>query len=292
LLDLRGDPQLILPRGTVLESVELTPEVCQGWLKYVAPLLADVARARGRFSLAVDGFQVPLSQPLAGRGSGQLAIDQATLEPGPLGQQLVQLVNLVKQMADGNPLDSLLKAPAAATRAATNDDVWLQLPAQQIGFKLDQQQVIHEGMTLDIQGVQIKTRGAIGTDSAVNLVAEIPIQESWILKQPALAGLRGQSLQVPIGGSLSQPRLDGQALAQISRQLLQKAAAGQIESRLNGLLNDTLQKNLPQFPGGTSSVPAQPASSTSPLQPLGDSLQKSVQDNLLKGVDRLLQPRK
>ncbi len=292
LLDMRGDPQLILTRGPVLETVDLTPEICQGWFKFVAPLLAEATRARGKFSLIVDGAQVPLFQPMTGRASGQLVIEQATIEPGPLGQQLIQLVNTVKQMADGNPLDALLKSGAASALSPATQEAWLQMPAQQIGFKMEQNQFIHDGMTLDIKGVQVKTRGAIGTDSSLNLVAEIPISDSWIQKQPALAGLKGQSLQIPIGGSLTQPRLDNRALAQLSAQLFQKAAGGQIESRLNGLLNDTLQKNLPQLPAGTGGLPAQPASSTTPLQPIGDTLQKSVEGNLIKGLDRLLGPKK
>ncbi len=291
LLDLRGDPQLVFPRGTMLESVELTPEMCQSWLKYVAPLLAEATRARGRFSLVADGVQIPLSQPLAGRGSGQLIIDQATIEPGPLGQQLVQLVNTVKQMADGNPLETLLKSAALPGAASTESAAWLQLPPQQIGFKLDQQQIVHEHMTMNIGGVPVTTRGAIGADSSLNLVAEIPILEGWIQKQPALASLKGSSIQVPISGTLAQPRIDQRALARLSTQMFQKAAGGQIESRLNGILNDALQKNLPQTQAGAAGVPAQPASSTQ-LPPIGDSLQKSVEGSLIKGLDRLLVPRK
>jgi hypothetical protein len=292
LLDLRGDPTLVWTRGPILETVDLTPEICQGWFKYVAPLLAEATRARGRLSLEVDGAQVPLFAPMNGRASGRMIIDQATVEPGPLGQQLIQLVNTVKQMADGNALDALLKSGANQALSPAAQEAWLQLPAQQIGFKFDQQQFINDGMTLDVRGVQVKTRGAIGADSSLNLVAEIPIADSWIQKQPALASLKGQSIQIPIGGSLTQPRLDNRALAQLSTQLIQKAATGQIESRLNGVLNDALRKNLPQLQGGDQGIPAQPASSTTPLQPLGDALQKSVQDKLFQGVDRLLQPKK
>jgi hypothetical protein len=82
------------------------------------------------------------------------------------------------------------------------------------------------------------------------------------------------------------------ALAKLSTQMFQKAAGGQIESRLNGILNDALQKNLPQTQSGAAGVPAQPASSSSQLPAIGDSLQKSVEDNLIKGLDRLLVPKK
>lgn len=290
-LDLRGDPQLIFERGTLLETVELTPDICKGWMKYVAPLLAEATRAQGRFSLVSDGIQIPLSQPLAGRGSGQLVIDQATIEPGPLGQQLVQLVNVVKQMAQGNPLESLLKTGALPAVNPTERAAWLQLPPQQIAFQLDQQQIVHEKMVMNVAGVNVTTRGAIGADSSLNLVAEIPILESWIQKQPALAALKGSAIQIPIAGTLTQPRVDYRAVARLSTQMFQKAAGGQIESRLNGLLNDALQKNSPQPQPAASGVPAQPASTTTSPS-IGDALQKSVEDNLLKGLDQLLGPKK
>jgi hypothetical protein len=105
-----------------------------------------------------------------------LIIDQATVEPGPLGQQLVQLVNTLKQMADGNPLDALLKTAASSSASPSESAAWMQLPPQQIGFKLEQQQIVHEHMTMIIGGIQVTTRGAIGADSSLNLVAEF---RSW-----------------------------------------------------------------------------------------------------------------
>jgi hypothetical protein len=239
--------------------------------------------------MAVDGWELPLRDPLAGRGSGQLIIEQGVVEPGPLGRQLVQLAQLVKQMAEGNPLDVLLKSPDLTNVNPQQTAAWLQLPPQQIAFKLEQQQFIHERMSLTVAGVPMTTRGSIGLDSSINLVAEIPILENWIQRQPALAGLKGTAIRIPITGSLTQPRVDHRALAQFSTQLFQKAAGSQIESKLNSLLNEALQPSAAQSPTGTNGVPAQPASTGTSSSP-GESLQKAVENNLRQGLDRLFTP--
>ena len=41
---------LVLDPGPVAERIQLTPEICRDWLKYVAPLLADATSASGRSS--------------------------------------------------------------------------------------------------------------------------------------------------------------------------------------------------------------------------------------------------
>ncbi len=38
----------------VLENVAITPEMCQTWLKYVTPLLADATSVEGRLSLKLE----------------------------------------------------------------------------------------------------------------------------------------------------------------------------------------------------------------------------------------------
>lgn len=291
IIDLRDQPQLIVTQGKILETVDLNPEMCKGWIRFVAPLLAEATRAQGRLSVETDGLQLPLSQPWAGRGSGKLVIEQATIEAGPLGRQLVQLVNTVRHVAEGNPLESLLNPNTSplANNAATG--AWLELPAQQVPFQLDQQRFIHEGLTMNVAGLPVKTRGAIGIDGTLNLVAEIPVLERWIQRQPALASLKGTSIQVPIGGSLAQPRLDHRAVTQWTTQLLQRAAGGQIESQLHGLLNDALQKSSSQLTP-TNGVPAQPASTPTSPDSTNNGLQNAVEENLLKGIDRLLGPKK
>ena len=74
---LGANPVVELDRGLLAERVQMTPEMCQGWLKYVAPLLADTTRAEGLFSVELDGLRLPLLHPKAASTAGTLAIHTA-----------------------------------------------------------------------------------------------------------------------------------------------------------------------------------------------------------------------
>jgi hypothetical protein len=63
------------------------------------------------------------------------------------------------------------------------------------------------------------------------------VQDSWIAKEPLLAGLKGQALQVPVSGTLTRPQLDQRALTNLSGQLIQNAAGQAIGGELNKALD-------------------------------------------------------
>jgi hypothetical protein len=69
---------------TVLEEALLEPAVAQGVLAYIAAVLADATRTRGRFSLALDGGTFPVGVPEKSTFSGKLTMHAVDLGPGPL----------------------------------------------------------------------------------------------------------------------------------------------------------------------------------------------------------------
>jgi hypothetical protein len=87
----------------------------------------------------------------------------------------------------------------------------------------------------------------VGLDQSLDLLAEVPIQDRWIEREAALAGLRGQTLQIPVGGSLDSPRLDGRGLEQLGRHMLTGAAKQAIEKNLNA--NPGIQNALQRLFG-------------------------------------------
>jgi len=62
---------------------------------------------------------------------------------------------------------------------------------------------------------------------------EIPIQEKWIEREPALRGFAGRSLKIPIYGTFQKPRIVERAVADLSKQLLQGAAKQALGDELN-----------------------------------------------------------
>ena len=99
-----------------------------------------------------------------------------------------------------------------------------------------QGRVEHQNFEIEVGDVVVRTSGSVGLDQTLDLVAEIPIREKWVQRDQVLRGLAGQTLKVPIRGTVQNPKLDAKAIAQLSKQMLQGAAGG--------LLNDAIDRGL------------------------------------------------
>jgi len=232
-LQLNRSPQLLtLAPGQVIEQVRISPQMCSTWLKYIAPLVADAAAAEGRFSVALQKAVIPLSGPNSGDVEGVLEVHQAQIGPGPLSQQLLMLAAQIRALAEGRVWDG----------RGLLDEQWLQLPAQRVAFRLAENRVYHQGLELAVKDVVMRTSGSVGTDQTLSMVAEIPIREEWLGTNRYLQSLRGENLQIPIHGTLSQPRLDQRALQQITQQTVTGAATRVLQDEANRQLKRGLEK--------------------------------------------------
>jgi hypothetical protein len=217
-----GQSTLVVDRTTQIERIELTRDLCRGWLLYVAPVVAQTTESRGRLSLRTDGARLPLGAPLAGTGAGYVEIHEGTVGPGPVGRRLTSLVRQVEAMLRGQPF--------ATNRSVA--DVWLQLPPQKIGFRLRNRRVYHDRFLVQVGDATIHTSGSVGADQSLDIVAEVPIQDSWLRDRRFAKGVRGSSVTVPIGGTVSQPRIDERRLQEFSRRLLGEVAGRLLQEEL------------------------------------------------------------
>ncbi|MCH9023237.1 MAG: hypothetical protein IID32_10815, partial [Planctomycetes bacterium] len=94
---LERDPGLfVLPAGPVLQNVRLSPELCRGWLKFVAPLIADSTEIDGRLSVEMTRTKVPLDDWRSSAVAGVLKIHSAHVSPGPLARRFLEIAEQVK----------------------------------------------------------------------------------------------------------------------------------------------------------------------------------------------------
>jgi hypothetical protein len=223
-IDLRSQPAAIrVDKGPLIENVRISPQMCQTWLKYVAPLLADATRAEGRFSIALDSASVPLEDQRQSDVHGQLTIHNAQVGPGPLAQQFIAIAQQVKSVVDGRPLGS----------GGVASSTWLIVPQQTIRFDVSDGRVQHHSLLVTAGDVQIRTSGSVGMDETMDLVAEVPIQDSWVAGKTYLSAFKGTTIKVPVKGRLSKPQVDGRALQDLSRQMIGGAAGRLLEGELN-----------------------------------------------------------
>jgi hypothetical protein len=211
-------------------------------LKYLAPLVADATAAQGNFSVSLDQAIIPLDAPTAGDVEGTLEIHTAQIGPGPLSQQLLLLAAQIKAISDGN----LLAAPTTPTER------WLDLPPQRVAFRMAENRVYHQGMEMAVKDVVIRTSGSVGIDQSIALIAEIPVRDEWLSRSKHLAALRGQTIQVPIRGTLKSPKVDQSALTQITQQAAAGTANRYLQDgveKLDGELNKQLNRGLEKLFG-------------------------------------------
>ncbi|MEZ6133909.1 MAG: hypothetical protein R3C53_03255 [Pirellulaceae bacterium] len=207
---------------TVLENVAITPEMCKGWLKYVTPLIAEATSVDGRLSLVLNDANLTPANPRKQTVVGQLVMHSAEVGPGPLSNQII---SMVKQ------IDAIRKKDF--TQAVSTQKVWLKMPEQRIDFQMVDGRVFHRNLNIRVGDVNMTTSGSVSVDGQMDMMAAMPIPDDWIEKSPLLVGLRGQSLQFPMRGTLKAPQIDGESIRQLGRQAVQGAAQGLLEKGLS-----------------------------------------------------------
>ena len=216
-------PLLTVDAGQILTDVSITPGMCQGWLKYVTPLAADATRAEGKFSLTLERAAIPLEQPATSQVQGIFLVDSARIGPGPLAMQFIDLGEQIEALVQG-------RLPSGATREPIT---WVSIPQQRTRFQVVDGRVHHDQFELHVGDAVVRTRGSVGLDQSLALVAQVPIQDAWLARDPRLAALQGMTVEIPIGGTLSRPQLDAHALEQLSAQVLRQSANRLLEEGVN-----------------------------------------------------------
>jgi hypothetical protein len=220
-------PVLVLPKGPVAQNVQFSQELCETWLKYAAPLLADATRVSGSCSVDLAGGQIPLSNMNAADVGGVFKIHGAQVAAGPLATQITGVVQQVRSVIQRGS-------------ATGNVDTLMRMPEQQTDFRLVNGRLHHRQLVFETNLATIKTTGSVGLDESLQMVVQIPLLDDWIGDQKIFAGLKGQSINVPVGGTLSRPQIDGRGIGDLAKQ----AAGSAVESLIDGKLQNGLEKLL------------------------------------------------
>lgn len=242
-------------KGRIFDRSQISPEMCRKWMKFMAPMLADATSANGEFSLQLDeNAVVPLSNPMNGTLSGYLVMHSAKIGPGPLGEQFISIANSTKSLLSGNGLGILGKAlgkTGLGTNTNPSNTTLINMSGQKVAFKMLNGRVYHDKLTFNIKGVPISTRGSVGADQSLDLVASVPLSAKWVEKAgiaaKLLKGADGKTIEIPIQGTISKPKLQLTAMKNLSNQLLKDTAGKLINEKANDLIEGGLKKGLDKF---------------------------------------------
>ncbi len=220
-----GPQQVEFVQGpiTMLEQIELTPEMCNQWLGHIAPLLAGVTQAQGRFSLHIDAARIPLANWQQGDIAGRLTIHQVEIGPGGwIMQQIAQL------LGGGSA--------AKLSREST------------VPFRIVQGRVYHQNLELSFPEVTIRTQGSVGFDQSLALMVEMPFPQPWLANHPQAQLFKDQVIRIPVAGTLQRPVVDGSAVGRALTEVTAAAAKNAARQEVNRGLDKLLEK-IPMLPG-------------------------------------------
>jgi hypothetical protein len=207
--NVRLDPEpteMVLLAGPVIEKAKITPELCSGALGYAMPLLANVAQAEGSLSLSLEGGRVALSAPATSEIKGTIVLHSATVGANPTLRELANVLKI--SMTTG--LVKECKVP----------------------FQMIQGKVHHSNLELVFPELTLKSSGAVGLDGSLALVVETPIPPRLAAAAKLTPAQARQTIRIPIGGTLEQPRVDGRALESLTSVLGRSV----LENEFNKLL--------------------------------------------------------
>ncbi|KLU05929.1 hypothetical protein RISK_001780 [Rhodopirellula islandica] len=228
-----------LKPGPIAKNVQLTPEITGQWLKYIAPIAADAARVDGTFSATLEQGTVSIDNPNQSTIRGRLEVDQVRMNAGPLADQVI---------AGARQLQSLAAIGSSSNPPRSNRTL-ITMPAQTIEFNVAGGVVDHRALLLEIDRAKVTTSGRVTMDGQLDLMAQIPLDASWIGSD--LSVLSGQTITIPVNGTLDRPRLDSSGIqrivADMGTRAAQEAGANFLQEQLGRgqqQLEDSLNKGF------------------------------------------------
>jgi hypothetical protein len=203
--------------GPALQNVEFSEEMCRLWLKYLSPVMADATRINGRFSIDLQEGHFPLRDAAAGRITGRLDVDSASVRPGPFAEQLIGIIGTIRSLVD--------------RRGARDPDQvrLMSVPEQQVLFEMADGRVRHEPMQFVVAGATVRTSGSVGLDESLDLLIEVPLEESWFRNDLLASTLGGEVIRIPVRGTLSRPQFELNAIRELTRRFATGAAGNLLQ---------------------------------------------------------------
>lgn len=214
---------------SIAERVNISPEMSTQWLRYITPVLADATEITGRLGIKLNEARINIDDPMQTRIRGQVEFDEVRLVAGTLINQLIQTTQRLKT-ASLNP---------GSSTNSKDPSTLVKIPTQAVDFTVANKITAHERFRLDIDRAQLLTTGQVDFDGNLGLTAMLPLDPRWLGQD--LQRLSGQTLNLPISGTLERPYLDGSNLqsiiTQIGVQVIQDNAENFIEEQINRSLN-------------------------------------------------------
>ncbi|MFO0950628.1 MAG: hypothetical protein U0835_05640 [Isosphaeraceae bacterium] len=241
---------LTLAPGSSLKDVAVNDEVSRRVLRYIAPVLDKATHVNGRIAMNVEKADIPLSAPPDRRLTltGQLVFQDVVFAPGPFAGEVLALA--------GRPDSAGLK---------------LHQPVQ---FSVADGRVMQNGLEIPVnKDARVAFEGSVGFDETLDLRASVPITKGMLGQVAGLKDVVGDNrVTVPIGGTVTQPRINRQALQVALKELSSNMLKRGMTRQAQGLLD----RIAPRPEGAAAEAGQDAPAAADPLQNLEDRLLKRL----------------
>ena len=185
--------ELLVEPGRMLDHVEVSPDLFDGGLRYVLPILSDATWAKGELSLVIDSCLINFDDPKKSLVSGELHVHG--IQAG-IKNELLQVAS--------TRLGALAAGDKGRTVHLADDSV--------IQFQLRDGRVWHDGVEFGLPRVSpelvVRSRGSVSLDDQLDLVIELPLPLHLVADGPIAQAMKGQSISLRATGPLSKPALE------------------------------------------------------------------------------------
>ncbi len=225
-----GEPVLRVEPTRLLDRVDLTPELVELGLGFVAPILAKAAWLDGTVSADVGEIKIPLLQPLASTGTAEVTFH--SVRAGMANETLRNGLHRAARLIGREPTDEVMLVDGTVVNVEMADTV-----------------IRHHGLKLGLPRVdprlQITSRGDVRLDDrSLDLLFAIPVPIELLTNRDSLRELGVPTVGLPVIGKLGEPELQwdqlrgdaADVIGSIGSQIADESPrAGAIISALSGL---------------------------------------------------------
>jgi hypothetical protein len=148
------------------------------------------------------------------------------------------MLQRLQQAARARPEDLL----GALAQQPTTPVSGITMQEQTIDVQVVEGRVYHRNLKFMVDDVPVTSFGSVGFDQTLALVVTVPVQEKWVRGTPALHGLIGQPIEIPVHGTMSSWNVDEKGVTAFLAQAAQTAVGGAVEGELNKLLDGLFRK--------------------------------------------------
>ncbi|MEM7810773.1 MAG: hypothetical protein AAF532_04770 [Planctomycetota bacterium] len=248
-VDLRGERTVVrFPSGRLADRVQVTPAVTASWLSRATPLVAGTGLT-GAVSVDVSQAALPADRPELVSSQSRVHLHELVGTAGGPAASLYGVLSQIEQISDlagggGDALGILNSATSLAGNllgggggVPVGGMPNMTVPEQTVSVTTRNGVITHDRMLVRFgDSIEVTTSGRVASDGRIDLVAAVPVLDRWVGDRGLPDSLRGQTLRIPIGGTLESPQVDGRVVA----ELLRATGAGRVENELRGRLRDEL----------------------------------------------------